>query len=1048
MGRALAALSAVLFLALSACGEETNSPDEAPGLPVAVEDRLNFGRVPVFARVQDSILVTRQDSRPQRLLRFEQVTSFEGDGYRFALETTLQDLPLPAQSLRVDFSFQAERVIDGSVSARGRFVFESGQVAELTLIARAGRALEVEPAEVDFGAVITGRNRQRSITIRNLLDRSVPVFAQVDGGRTAVAPVEGVARFDVDAAVENSGILAAANPLGPNASVEVPIFYTADAATPNTDLATWRVGPCPSLDDCGTTITLRGAPLRAPIICEGEGLQDGSIDVGILNPPDAFETRLTCTAQTPVRLDSVIPPGLGTGFSIFADTVTPRTLGQGDSFELELEFEPTDLPPGVDAEDADIELRIADIMTMTDLAPVVIPLNGGHGFPVVQVAPQALDFQSVRLGSEKALLVEVRNDGPVAFEGLIEFPDGSPFEVELPLLEVPPESSQTVELRFAPQASGEIVETMTLSNRNERLEEANLEVEVDVGLRGEGLDLPPCSLAFSAGAVDFGRIIRDQEARSILVLENAGSNDCIVNGVELEPGTDPEFFIVSPADSSAQFRLAPGEAAEVELGVRSDRDVDDAGVELSGSFRAYTSTNFGTRSFDLRANQRRLPVVAAPNFGDFRNGTDQCPSYDLPVRLLNASDIAITVTGVSLAGVDASHFTLQPTGAPFDVESFGEVSFDVAYTPGAADPGLPSSAELRITLGDAANDPIIVPLLGLAADQEVVETITQVEPEAAVAFAVPLYQNFLGSDIEALQLAWGSAFDEFYRPFDDEGVDHRFGWLTEPTADPRTPPPSPPDDCSDAFFFDKPAALNAHDGRCGFFANGSVNQFRSNWVAVEPNETPSVRAAWEAQFSKGASSLEANRILRSLGASVRPFLRDWNTVVYDEADYWHYVITQIQDDQSAGVDPAFFADYIRAARGAPNFQSVGASGLLGPESGDCNSGVGLVRSTPRLRAFVDRLAGGENYALCNLNPSNGGATVIGEEAAGLRRRIRLSRRPSTPSIRVFADGVEIERGGLEQRWVYDPALRTIRFQADSLLTPGTQVEVRYSPACF
>ena len=1051
MGRPLVHSLPLVLAALSACGETTvpsgdDGGGDEPG--VSVPDRLNFGAVPVFARVQESIPITKRNNQPQRLLRFEQVTSFEGDGYRFALETTLRDLPLPAQPLQVDFSFEAQRVIDRAVSARGRFVFESGQVSEITLIARAGEALEVEPEELDFGAVITGRNRQETITIRNLLDRPVPVYAQVDAGRTAVEPVQGVARFDVDAAVEDSGILASANPLGPGESLDVPIFYTADAATPDRDVGTWRVGACPSLDDCGVTVTFRGEPLRAPIICEGEGVVDGAIDVGLLNPPDNFETVLTCTAQTPIRLDSVIPPGLDSGFSIFADTRTPRTFGEGDSFEIELEFEPTDLPPGADAEDADLELRVADVMTMTELAPVVIPLSGGHGFPVVRVEPATLDFQSVRIGSEKSLRVQVYNDGPVPFEGLIELPDGSPFSVDLPLLEVEPASSQGFELRFSPQGSGDFDLTMVLSNRNERIDEAGLDMDFQVPLQGQGVDLPPCSLSLSAGAVDFGRIIRGQEARSVLVLENAGAADCIVNGIELEPTTDPEFFIVSPDDPATQFRLAPGEAAEIEIGVSSDRDAGVDGVTLSGSFRAYTSTDVGTRSFDLRANQRRLPVVTSPNFADFRNGTDQCPSYELPVRLLNGSDAAITVTAADIVGVDADHFTLQPTGAPFDVDSFDAAIFDVAYLPSAADPGLPSSAELRITLGDAATEPLIIPLLGLAADQEVIETITQIEPAAAVAFAVPLYQSFAGQDVEALQLAWGSAFDEFYVPFDDENIDHRFGWLTEPTIDPRNPTPPMPDSCDDAFDFDRPADSSNHDGRCGFFANGSVNRHRSNWVAVEPNEMPDVRTAWEAQFAKGASSFEPNPILRSVAASVRPRLRDWNSEVYDEAEYWHFVVTQVRDDESDDIDPTFFADFIRASRGAPYFQSVGASGLLGPESGDCNSGVGLVQATPRARSFVDRLAGGLNYALCDINPSNGGATVVGEEAAGMRRRIRLSRRASTPSIRVFADGVRIERGGLEQNWIYDSNLRTVLFQAQSLLAPGTEIEVRYSPACF
>lgn len=1015
--------------------------------PVQVDNLIRFGEVPAFARVRETTLLIRTNAEPQRLLEFQEIEGFTGDGYRFALETTLQNLPLPAQPLSVEFSFEAQRELDGQVSARGRFVFESGQMAEIVLTARTAQALSVEPTELEFGTIITGLTEERSVTIRNLLSRSVPVYAQVDGGRAAVDPVEGVARFEVDAAVEGSGILASANPLAPGASVEVPFIFFADSATPNRDLATWRVGPCPSLDDCGTTITLRGEPLRAPIVCTGPGVVDGAVDVGILNPPDDFQTVLNCEAQTPIRLDSVIPPGFDTGFSIFTETVTPRTLAQGDSFDIELSFDPTDLPPGDDAENADIELRIANVVSMTELAPVRIPLAGGHGFPVLSTSADLLEYRSVRSGDQKVLRLRIRNDGPVTFEGLAELPNGSDYSVEVPLLEIEPGAVQEIEVAFAPTMNGERSETLRIANRDERLDQAELVVDLEVQLRGTGVDLPACTLALSAAAFDFGRIIRDQEARSVLALENSSGEDCIINGIELSLDTAPEFFLVSPSDPAFEARLAPGEALEIELGVRSDREVDDAGQDLVGSISAYTSSTFGSRSFELRANQRLQPVVAQPNFADLRNGTDQCPSYEVPVDLLNGSDVNVTVTGASLAGVDADHFTLQVPTPPFDVESLTSARFDVAYLPNEADPGLPSSAELRITLGDAEMNPIIVPLVGRAADQPVVEHFTQVEPNAAVAFAVPAYRSFAGQQVDSLQNEWINAFDEFYAIFSDQGVDHRFGWLTEPTLDPRVPPPGTPNQCFSSFSFSVPADIFNHDGRCGLFANGSINQHLSNWVAVEPNETPSVRAAWAAQFAKGDRSFETNRILRSVAASVRPLQRGWNAEVYDQADYRHFVLTQIRDDQSSDVDPVFLADFIRAARGAPRFQSVGASTLVGDQNLECGSIAGLTEATPRLRDFADRMAGGLNYSLCSVSPVEG-AAAIGEESAGLRRRIRLSRRASTPSLRVFADGVEVPQGGLEVGWAYDPGLQTLNLQAESLLTPGTEVEVQYTPACF
>ncbi len=161
-------LAAALALSAAACGPDPGTISVSGRLALSPE-RLDFGDVPVFSKRTQQLELYNQGGAPLQLIGLSLSIGDGGEGGGFSLGEYAHSIE-PAGQLLLDVSFQPERV--GVFTAV--LAVESGDPerprieVQLSGESSVAAALEVEPAELQFGEVCEGGESTASFTIRSV----------------------------------------------------------------------------------------------------------------------------------------------------------------------------------------------------------------------------------------------------------------------------------------------------------------------------------------------------------------------------------------------------------------------------------------------------------------------------------------------------------------------------------------------------------------------------------------------------------------------------------------------------------------------------------------------------------------------------------------------------------------------------------------------------------------------------------------------------------------------------------------------------------------
>ena len=1020
---AIAGASAAL-----ACGDDGGQLGDGGSLDdVRFVRMVDFGEVPVGLRVTETLNFFNQSIDPIPVAAVEPVSGVEGDGYRFEIGRT-GDFDIEVGSpTPLEFAFQASQSV--SATAVVRVVLESGETAEITLQAATADALAITPDSVEFGPVTVGWPAEANLTIRNLLQRPVPVFVETSNGKATPTVVEGLGRFDIDTAV-SSGRLVSANPLGPREEIQLRIAYAPDPQGPPRDRATWQVGACPDLSLCGLTVPLNGSPIDSVMECESEGQVLGGevgITVGNLNVPETFSQSITCLVREDVIVDSLrVPLPSTSGFRAESQVTAGDMLLGGNSFSFELTFDPERVPPGTYTVD-ELRVQLRDPRNSSALAPVVIPIRGGHGRPLLAFERDPVDLQSVRLGTTRPDRITVTNEGPVPFTGRISL---SPMVPEVFMedagrdLFIGADETISYRIEYTPLNVGALDVTATFESTDEQ----NPDTRFSVRVQGAGENLPPCTLEQTATSLDMGRSAEGVDNRGLVVLRNAGSTECVINGIRFAPGASDEIQLIDPPLGS-ETRLSGGESLTIEVRYQPESQLSpDAEAELE----FYASAEPNARTVEVSGASTQVAVIPAPNFVDFRGSDLSCPRYTRQVTIMNGAGQFGALTSAEVVGLDAASFTVETPPLPTGIQSRpGGLPVVVTFQP--QDQGL-RSARLELTLNDSAV-PFVVPLLGSAqVGGKVEESFTQSPySESDVIFMIPFHLDRGDQDINAIYTLIGASYEAFIQPLRALGIDYRIGFLISRTDS----------WCGRSGLPDQPLDPGRHQGSCGYLSLGNGTVSRPNWRTLDVGEFPSEQDAWQTQWSRTVDGATSNQPLFAAYLSSHPDLRLWNGGLFRPNAQRHYVWVDNQDDSGA-FNASEQGRWIRNVEGYARRNAVGATVIAGPRTSGCTNQTTLrdAEAAPRLRAAVAEIGGGPRTSICD-NDFGGLLEGAAEGAAGIRRYHRLDRMPVVSSLRVFVDGVELPPQGYD----VDASTPTVELLDPVARVAGADIRIEYTPVC-
>ncbi|CAN0585051.1 unnamed protein product [Laminaria digitata] len=145
-------------------------------------------------------------------------------------------------------------------------------------------------------------------------------------------------------------------------------------------------------------------------------------------------------------------------------------------------------------------------------------------------------------------------------------------------------------------------------------------------------------------------------------------------------------------------------------------------------------------------------------------------------------------------------------------------------------------------------------------------------------------------------------------------------------------------------------------------------------------------------------------------------------------------------------DLDFYLDYYRAMKGVDGKSAFTAVGIAGDPEGGCDGPGGSAQPAPRVAELADRAAGAFE-SVCSQDWAATTSAVSGP-LVGERTAFFLTQVPDLATLEVEFDGIPIPRSGPGQAgWIYRASDRSLSFDAFMRPEPGTEIGVRYVPAC-
>ena len=459
-------------------------------------------------------------------------------------------------------------------------------------------------------------------------------------------------------------------------------------------------------DDVVIALSGRGAQPEIELLSE-DSMNFGDVRLGSSSDPADVEIRNAGSIDLEIE-SATLGGDHADDFAISSlpsQGEPPFSLGDGEEARWELVCEPTQRGDRsavftIDSNDPD--------------EPSLVVILSCHGTEAELVAdPTPISFEPTRVGQTATEAVELKNEGNIDLTVTSLSPSDDEFEViDAPdSLVIPAGDSETIEIEFTPDESGEIDGKLTaLVDEVDDPVEFAIEAE---GIVGE-FDL-------SDQSVDFGevRVDQDPEVRTV-TLTNTGAAEFEVQAPSIQDGGGA-FSAFDPEDSLPRTLDPDGDSVDIEIHAHpTDVGSVSGAVVLETDIEGSTSL-----SIDVTANGIAPNLAVSPQTVDFgAHDVLASPAYrTVTVENPAGASADLEVEGAALAGPGADVYFIDdgggiPTGGGDPLVLAPDESTDllIGYEPTVASAGEPQAALVITTdLQDAE-----IPLFGRGIDREIV----------------------------------------------------------------------------------------------------------------------------------------------------------------------------------------------------------------------------------------------------------------------------------------------------------------------------------------
>lgn len=1021
-------LSAALIAAAAGC-DDTPDVDVLSGDIEAV-DRIDFGDVQVGIEQPFVLEVKNSGNGTIQVTDIDTGGGFAAEGHEFAVRPrTFALAPNQVQEVTVTFLpfVEMEDAVDSEFTIVTNATKDGAPVKHTVAVVGRGirHGLEVVPNPVAFGNVLIGSTRIITVEIFNRLSVPVPLLTEVDAdGRPLIVNQGGLGRFTLESPVlrpNSRSLLPEDEMLGPNESITVELQYIPDPAQEDReDMGRWTIANCERAQ-CDLDVTLTGRGTNAAIEC-----QPGTIDFGQVNPGARVVEAATCTntANDPVTLLAWrLASGTASEYSLVNVSEQARSLSAGESFDVQVAFEPTEAT--VDTEPAGVLLILgSNPQAQRNLRDAQVQLRGTAGGPDIDVLPTNLSFGQIAVGTASRRRILVQNLGYNDLTVSTIDPDVAAtgaFLADKQTFVVPRGGAEVVEVTFTAMSEG-LVESQL------RIESDDVdEPEVLVQLTGRAITLPPCSYSLAPPQLRFGIVEVLRSTTQGLRIQNIGTDDCLINDVEVLPGSDTSFALIDAGPSSVM--LPAGETLTVLVDY-TPRTAEDHTGELGFYI---SDPNDSTPRVDLTGRGSESALLISPNEIDFGKVAPDCSTRARIVTIYNTGVTTTRIERIELPAGVTTEFKLEnmPMGIPAppgaSLAPGQSIDFEVRYEPTAIGP----DTGFFHVYEENETEPYVIPLFGEGALDPINEDVfEQLEtPEVDILFVI---DNSCSMSAEQASLT--NNFQSFLSFADAQALDYQIAVVSTDVDSCPSPTPA-----------ERPNRMD--QGRCGYFADGSATgQQDPNWRMITPDERPSPNQAFAAIATQGINGSGAERGLQAAHwALSAPRITGWNAGFLRPDAYLALVFVADEDDQSNNtVD--FYVNYFRAIKGFRNTHLFSASAIVG----DAVTGCGGQQAEPGTRYIsTAQQTGGVVESICTASWARS-LENLGLSVFGYKSRFFLSNQPEPMSVQVTIDGVPVDATAMngQVRWTYDPVTNSVNFAPLAIPEPGTEIIITYRAECL
>lgn len=698
--------------------------------PLGVLSRsyLDFGPVPLGARVEVDVALENLGNAE---LDVEKIVLLPDQGF---FDATVVPTPVPpgtTASVRVAFSPRELGDFQTVVQLRG-----PGRKDDELALSLNGQGvssgLEVDPANIDFGAVSLGEPRLRHVHLRNVSAFDVGLTLRVSGEASSQFDYDGAGRVTLRAGQER----------------DLEIRYLPRAG--GSHEASFLIDFCGP--GCGLGVQLTGRCAEPRIAVEPPVLDFGPVPTG-----DRREAFFTVENRGLTTLHVEMPVLDSGGPSFALPGAVAFQLEPEDRREIEVSFAPETAG----------QLSGSVLLRSNDPASPAghVELSGRRSGPDLRILPQALEFGLVTSAGPHRRQVVILNHGDQ--DAVVEdlaVDQGAAFAVvAAPFLPawIAAASSEIVEVEFTPESTGTYFDLLVLTGEPDR-------PPLETSLAGTWAT-SECVLVATSGEVRFGSILVGSQSQRVVHLSNQGTGRCEITW----------------------FGFSPLHVNNPDIGFRYPEQLEiEAGYALAVEIQ-YTPTLAGPAKAALLARTAELAspdvVVSVTGFGA-QGGLVAVPpvlNFGIEPAGCGQGDQVLSVSNVGQVSVSVFTWELQ-TSTP------GVFGFTSLPSSGSINPGETRSLGVRfqpptpgifdavlVVQVDANSVGVVVPMFGVGVEAETYEVSEVFEVTGTSKVDVLFVVDNSGSMVDN-QANLAANFDRFieYADFHGLQVDFQIGVTT------------------------------------------------------------------------------------------------------------------------------------------------------------------------------------------------------------------------------------------------------------------------------